>query len=226
MSFKERAPRLITFFFFAIFWTFLFLTIAYFGFELEPVKLRWSHVMALSCGLVLIGILCKTMAVDGIFEDRIAAKADRERATKKQTEIKWTPRARADSIIDTQVDLFNAIRRSHPERDPHAWLALALERRKNWEGRDESVYYGSTYRYSVLDLTHAPVALGLFILHREDMQAGSVYGQRFEKIMEPVYELIEGNEFISRWRATNPWTAANRPDVAEAVEESLKRPNT
>jgi hypothetical protein len=222
MAFKERATQVVTFVFFAVIWTFLFFTIVYYGFELEPAKWRWPQLFVLMIGLVLIAFLCKIMSVEGILEDRIAARIVRTGGIEEQSDVKWTPQTRADAVIDAQVRLFKAIKRSHPERDLHTWLALTLERRKNWEGREESFYYGSTSRYSVLDLTHAPVALGLFILHREDMQAASVYGKRFERIMEPVYELIEKNEFISKWRATNPWTAANHPEVAEAIEESFK----
>jgi hypothetical protein len=222
MSSKESVPRFFTFVFFAAIWTFLFFTIAYFS-NNGTIPIRWPYLAVFSIGLILIGILCIAMPTGEIFADRAAAATEREKArereSKKWIEGGWTPQERAESVIDTQRHLFDANRRSHPERDPHAWLALTLEGRNNWGGREESYYHGLTSRYSVLDLAEAPVALGLFILHREDPQSAAVYGKKFEQMMLPIYELIEKGEFLSRWRTTNPWTATNHPEVAEEIEE-------
>ncbi len=225
MSSKEPAPRFFTFVFFAAIWTFLFLAIAYFSSNSGTIPLRWPYLVVFSSGLALIGVLCKAMPAGEIFADRIAARTERERARERESKKwiagGWTPQERAESVIDTQRHIFDGNRRSHPERDPHAWLALTLEGRDNWGGREQSYYHGLTSRYSVLDSIDLPVALGLFILHREDPQSAAVYGKKFEQMMLPVYELIEKGEFVSKWRATNPWTAANHPEVAEDIEKTF-----
>ena len=130
----------------------------------------------------------------------------------------WDPQARAESIIETQVCIYNQIRAQHPERDRNAWLALTLRGRPGWMGRDEMFYYTETALFSLAPPTQAPIALGLYLLHKEAPILAPAYAPLFDRIMQPIFELAAKGGLEERWRNTNPWTAGHHPLVALGIK--------
>lgn len=135
----------------------------------------------------------------------------------KNIKVVWDPRARAESVIDTQITCFKRIMAGYPERDPNAWLALTLRARIGWGGLPEFAYYTETALLSLAPLGRAPLALGLYIIHKEEPALAAVYSDKFEEIMVPIFELAEMGKIDERWRSVNPWTARHFPEVASGL---------
>ena len=136
----------------------------------------------------------------------------------------WDPVARAEATVETQVSTYVSCRLAHPERDPNAWLALTLQSRLGWIGRDDSWYYLQAAQFSVLPNELPPVALGLFVLNREEPELAARYEVRFTELMAPVRELIDRGEFPEVWQAKNPWTATHHPNVGEVIFRAFHPP--
>ncbi|MFQ5881450.1 MAG: hypothetical protein ACE5I9_03095 [Candidatus Methylomirabilales bacterium] len=131
----------------------------------------------------------------------------------------WDPQARAESAIDTQISCFKIVMHRYPERDPNAWLALTLRERPTWRARGlpEFTYYTETALFSLLPRTQMPLALGLFILFKEEPALAAVYSDRFEQIMAPIFALAKTGQTEEHWRSVNPWTAKHFPEVASGL---------
>lgn len=130
----------------------------------------------------------------------------------------WDPRARAQSIIQLQVRCFATNKTRYPERDPNAWLALTLQARTLHSRQvADFLYYSETALYSLASDVEAPVALGIYIIHKEEPALAERYESLFERIMSPIFELVGTEEIVARWQLVNPWTAKNFAEVGEAI---------
>jgi hypothetical protein len=136
----------------------------------------------------------------------------------------WNPKARAESTVEAQIDCFTKNMRNLPERDPNAWLALTLQARSlgGWRDLPPLQYFSDTALYSLAPGTHAPFALGLFILYKEEPTLAVAYEADFERVMSPIFALAESGELESRWRTTNPWTAQRHPEVGSALSQQIR----
>src|SRR5260370_29028366 len=118
------------------------------------------------------------------------------------------PKARAESLIETIVLCFKVYMHDHPERDPNAWLAAAFQSRPGMGSPEEVNNYVSTAFFSVLPIEQAPIALGLYILCKEEPAMAARYGDAFNRIMAPVFALQQAARFVLRCREVHPWTAS------------------
>ena len=133
----------------------------------------------------------------------------------------WNPRARAESIIELQVRLFVRNKAQYPERDPNAWLALTLRTRTLPSKQvADFLYYSETALYSLAPEHEAAVALGIYMIHKEEPGLAERYEGLFERIMSPIYQLVGTDEILALWRSANPWTAKNFAEVVEAIRRA------
>src|SRR6266542_4413714 len=97
----------------------------------------------------------------------------------------WSPKARAEATVGAQVESVIVARRAHPERDMNAWLATALQARIRWGGRPDWWYYTSTAQFSLAG-NRAPLAMGLYVLYKEEPALAAAYAEKFSEIMDPI----------------------------------------
>ncbi len=129
----------------------------------------------------------------------------------------WDPQARAQSVVETQITTFNAFASRYPERDVNAWLASTLMARPGFRGGPELIYYTETAIFSLAPLSEAPVALALYIIHKEEPALALAYADAFEAIMMPIFQLAETGNIEAHWRSVNQWTAKHFPEVAKGL---------
>lgn len=132
----------------------------------------------------------------------------------------WNPQARAKGYLEAQVKAYAMAKRLFPDRDPNAWLAHALRSRMGWGGRPEWLYHSDTAFLSLAPDIEAPVAMGFFVMFKEEPALAAHYEEQFEKTMGPIYAMYEASPelFAQEWESINPWTAKQFPEVREGFQ--------
>lgn len=175
---------------------------------------KWADVLLVSLGTIALVIGAVWL---------LAPRGGAAMGFWKNVKGIWDSKARAESVIETQVQSFAAFRLHYPDRDPNAWLALTLQARQLhplWRGKPDFWYYTETALFSVLSVEEAPVALGLYILWKEEPGLGVQYEEVYRRIMAPVFALKQAGTFTQRWRQVNPWTATHFPSVAQGLADA------
>ncbi len=130
----------------------------------------------------------------------------------------FDPSVRAEALIETQIDCFRKYMNAHPDRDKHAWLAMTLKSR--YANLDEGLYYIETWQFSMLSVKDAPVALGIYLIHKEGPTSAIPYSQKFLDMMGPIWELVNKKNFVSAWKKENPWTFQHQPWLVNVLKEA------
>ena len=94
---------------------------------------------------------------------------------------------------------------------------MTLRARIGWRNFPELACYTETALLSLVPLTRAPLALGLYIIYKEEPALAAIYHDMFEEIMAPISELAATGNIEDRWRSVNPWTAKHFPEVASGL---------
>jgi hypothetical protein len=130
----------------------------------------------------------------------------------------FDPSVRAEALIDIQIDSFRRYMNAYPDRDKHAWLAMTLKSR--YTNLDESLYYTETWQFSMLSIKDAPVALGIYLIHKEGPTSAIPYSQKFLDMIGPIWELVNKKNFVSAWKKENPWTFKNQAWLVNALKQA------
>jgi hypothetical protein len=129
----------------------------------------------------------------------------------------WNPDVRAENIIDTQVACFTRYMQRYPERDPNAWLASTLKTRPRWQGAEELTYYIETALFSLVPITEAPRVLGMYIVYKEGPASAVPFVEEYQRIMQPIHDMVGTPKLETFWRSVNPWTLAHFPSVGAGL---------
>ena len=132
----------------------------------------------------------------------------------------WDNQAIIETTIEETQKTFREEKRKHPDRDPHAWLALTYGSRGGYTA-DPLISFTRTTMYSVLG-DDAPVGLAYYFLTQEMPAALPKFKAEMERVTAPALKLIRQRQFVVQWEALNPWTAANVPGMREVVAESAE----
>jgi hypothetical protein len=130
----------------------------------------------------------------------------------------FDPSIRAVALIETQVNSFRRYMNAYPDRDKHAWLAMTLKSR--YPNLDESLYYTETWQFSMLSINDAPVALGIYLIHKEGPTSAIPYSEKFLKMMVPVWELVNKKKFVGAWKKENHWTFDHQPWLVNILKQA------
>ena len=130
----------------------------------------------------------------------------------------WDTEAIIETTIETTQKTFLEEKKKHPDRDPHAWLALTYGSRGGYTA-DPLISFTRTTMYSVLG-DDAPVGLAYYFLTQEMPAALPKFKAEMERVTAPALKLIRQSQFVVQWEALNPWTAANIPGIRKVVAES------
>ncbi len=130
----------------------------------------------------------------------------------------WDTQAIIETTIEDTQKTFREEKRKHPDRDPHAWLALTYGSRSGYTA-DPLISFTRTTMYSVLG-DDAPTGLAYYFVTQEMPAALPKFKAEMERVTAPALRLIRERQFIVQWEAVNPWTAANIPGIREVVAES------
>jgi hypothetical protein len=130
----------------------------------------------------------------------------------------WDTQAIIETTIEDTQKTFREEKRKHPDRDPHAWLALTYGSRGGYTA-DPLISFTRTMMYSVLG-DDAPTGLAYYFVTQEMPAALPKFKAEMERVTAPALRLIRERQFIVQWEAVNPWTAANIPGIREVVAES------
>ena len=131
----------------------------------------------------------------------------------------WDTQAIFETMIEDTQETFHGEKRKHPDRDPHAWLALVYGSRSGYTV-DPLNPYTRTMMYSVLG-DDAPTGLACYFLSQEMPAELPKFRAEMERVTAPAMNLIRQHQFLAQWEALNPWTAANVPGIREVVAESV-----
>ena len=132
----------------------------------------------------------------------------------------WDTQAVIATTIETTEKTFREEKRKHPDRDPHAWLALTYGSRGGYTA-DPLISFTRTMMYSVLG-DDAPAGLAYYFLTQEMPAALPKFEAEMERVTAPALKLIRQRQFVGQWEALNPWTAANLPGMREVVAKSAE----
>ncbi len=132
----------------------------------------------------------------------------------------WDTQAVIETTIETTQETFREEKRKHPDRDPHAWLALTYGSRGGYTS-DPLISFTRTAMYSVLG-DDAPTGLAYYFLRQEMPAALPKFKAEMERVTAPALKLIHQRQFVAQWEALNPWTAANVPGMRKVVAESAE----
>jgi hypothetical protein len=132
----------------------------------------------------------------------------------------WDTQANIETTIEDTQKTFRQEKRKHPDRDPHAWLALTYGARSGYSA-DPLISFTRTMMYSVL-ADDAPTGLAYYFLTQEMPAALPKFKAEMERVTAPALKLIRQRQFLGQWEALNPWTAANAPGIREVVAESAE----
>ena len=130
----------------------------------------------------------------------------------------WDTEAIIETTIETTQKTFLEEKKKHPDRYPHAWLALTYGSRGGYTA-DPLISFTRTTMYSVLG-DDAPVGLAYYFLTQEMPAALPKFKAEMERVTAPALKLIRQSQFVVQWEALNPWTAANIPGIRKVVAES------
>ena len=131
----------------------------------------------------------------------------------------WDTEAIFETTIEDTQETFRDEKRKHPDRDPHAWLALTYGSRGGYSA-DPLISFTRTTMYSVLG-DDAPTGLACYFLSQEMPAELPKFRAEMERVTAPAMNLIRQHQFLAQWEALNPWTAANVPGIREVVAESV-----
>jgi hypothetical protein len=132
----------------------------------------------------------------------------------------WDTQAAIETTIETTQETFREEKRKHPDRDPHAWLALTYGSRGGYTS-DPLISFPRTAMYSVLG-DDAPTGLAYYFLKQEMPAALPKFKAEMERVTAPALKLIRQRQFVGQWEALNPWTAANIPGMREVVAKNAE----
>jgi hypothetical protein len=132
----------------------------------------------------------------------------------------WDTQAVIETTIETSQGTFREEKRKHPDRDPHAWLALTYGSRGGYSA-DPLISFTRTTIYSVLG-DDAPTGLAYYFLRQEMPAALPKFKAEMERVTAPALKLIRQGKFVVQWEALNPWTTANVPGMRKVVAESAE----
>jgi len=124
-------------------------------------------------------------------------------------------KAPSENLIKSLEDTYYGLRKKHPGRDEHWYLA------NTWLGRYGStkqsrqkgpkltqfIAYKDTHLYSILEPPKSMRGLALFLVYKElGEQQALHYASEFNLILEPVMKIKAENLFLDKYREKNPWT--------------------
>jgi len=132
----------------------------------------------------------------------------------------WDNQAVIETTIETTQETFREEKRKHPDRDPHAWLALTYGSRGGYPA-DPLISFTRTLTYSVLG-DDAPIGLAYHFLKQEMPAALPKFEAEMERVTAPALKLIRQRQFVGQWETLNPWTAANIPGMREVVAKGAE----
>lgn len=69
-------------------------------------------------------------------------------------------------------------------------------------------------------MNDAPVALGIYLIHKEGLTSPIPYSEHFLKMMVPVWELVNEKKFVSAWKKENPWTFDHQPWLLNVLKKA------
>jgi len=129
----------------------------------------------------------------------------------------WDTQAVIETTIEATQETFRQEKPKHPDRDPHAWLALTYGSRGGYTA-DPLISFTRTTMYSVLG-DDAPTGLAYYFLTQEMPAALPKFKAEMERVTAPALKLVRQRQFVGQWEALNPWTAANVSGMREVVAE-------
>lgn len=132
----------------------------------------------------------------------------------------WDSQAIIETTIETTRKTFLEEKRKHPDRDPHAWLALTYGLRDGYAA-DPLISFTHTTIYSVLG-DDAPIGLAYYFLSKEMPAAVPKFKAEMERLTAPAMKLIRQHQFVGQWEGLNPWTAANVSGIRKVVAETAE----
>jgi len=132
-----------------------------------------------------------------------------------EVETEMGKKAPSENLIKSLEDTYYGLRKKHPGRDEHWYLA------NTWLGRYGStkqsiqkgpkltqfIAYKDTHLYSILEPPKSIRGLALFLVYKElGEQQALHYASEFNLILEPVMKIKEENLFLDKYKEQNPWT--------------------
>ncbi|WP_321472737.1 hypothetical protein [uncultured Paludibaculum sp.] len=132
----------------------------------------------------------------------------------------WDSRAIIESTIETTHKSYQQAQRRSPERDCHAWLASAYLARPGYKV-EPMIAFARTAFFSVVG-RDAPTVLAYYFLSQETPTTIATFDAINEKLLEPVFTIVQQGRFLQHWEQANPWTAAHIPVMRELVADMIK----
>lgn len=124
-------------------------------------------------------------------------------------------KAPAENLIKSLEQTYLNLRKEHPDRDEHWFLANTWLRR--YGSTDETkqkgpelmrfIAYKETHQFSILEPPESIRGLAFFLVYKESgEQQAMYYSSEFSQIMEPIIRSRARHEFLQKYKERNPRT--------------------
>ena len=121
----------------------------------------------------------------------------------------------SENLIKSLEDTYYGLRKKHPGRDEHWYLAntwlsrygSTKQSRQKGPKLTQFIAYKDTHLYTTLEPPKSIRGLALFLVYKElGEQQALHYASEFNLIVEPVMKIKTENLFLDKYREKNPWT--------------------
>lgn len=124
-------------------------------------------------------------------------------------------KAPAENLIIELEQTYFDLRKMHPDRDEHWFLANTWLKRygSTEQAKQKSpelmkfIAYKDTHQFSILEQPKSIRGLALFLVYKElGEQQAMLYAIEFAQIMEPIIKSKENHVFLNKYKERNPRT--------------------
>jgi len=124
-------------------------------------------------------------------------------------------KAPAENLMKSLEQTYSDLRKGHPDRDEHWFLANTWLRRygSTEEAKQKGpelmkfIAYKDTHQFSILEPPRSIRGLALFLVYKElREQQAMYYTSEFSQIMEPIIRSRARYEFLQKYKERNPRT--------------------
>jgi len=123
--------------------------------------------------------------------------------------------APSENLIKSLEDTYYDLRKKHPGRDEHWYLAntwlsrygSTKQSKQKGPKLTQFIAYKDTHLYSILEPPKSIRGLALFLVYKELGERQALYyNSEFNLIMEPVMKIKAENLFLDKYKEKNHWT--------------------
>jgi len=124
-------------------------------------------------------------------------------------------KAPSEDLIKSLEDIYYGLRKKHPGRDEHWYLAntwlsrygSTKQSRQKGPKLTQFIAYQNTHLYSILEPPKSIRGLVLFLVYKElGEEQALYYNSEFNVVMEPVMKTKAEKLFLDKYKEKNPWT--------------------